>query len=383
MGRTSAAASAALTAAMLPVFLVGALGDHLRRDLGIGETGLGAIVTALFLVAAVAAPVAGRLAERTGPAPPLRAGVLGAAGLAAVTAAAVGPWHLGIPLAAVGVSIALVDTGAARAFADQIADDRLGTAFGIKEASVPTASLLAGLAVPTLAAGVGWRSAFVAAAGIAVATVVVVPRNPPVAGRVSPAGPGDDPQRAGPATGAILVFAAGIGLGAGAATAAATFMVPAMLDRGLAATTAGLTLSAASIASIVARLLLGRWADRPGALPGRAIAVMCLVGAGAGALLATPLTGASATAAAMALLGAGWGWTGLAFLAAVRANPAAPGAAAGTVLSGLGAGGALGPLAYGALAGRLGYATAWVAVALAFLAAAIASAAARRRLVIP
>lgn len=384
MGRTTAAACAALTAVMLPVFLVGALGDHLRRDLGIGEAGLGAVVTALFLVAAVAAPVAGRLAERTGPALPLRTGVVGAAALAAIAATARGPWYLGVALAAVGVTIALVDTGAARAFADQIAGDRLGTAFGIKEASVPAASLLAGLAVPTLAAGVGWRSAFLAAAVVGIAVVAVVPRNPPrqSGGAAGPAAAGDAPT-AGATSGAILVFAAGVGLGAGAATATATFLVPAMLNRGLGATAAGLSLSAASIASILARLLFGRWADRPSAAPVEAIAVMCLVGAAASVVLIAPVPAAVAVAAAIVVVGAGWGWTGLAFLAAVRANPAAPGAAAGTVLSGLGAGGALGPLAYGALAGRVGYAAAWAAVALAFLAAGATSVMARRRFARP
>ena len=384
MGRTTAEACAALTAVMLPVFLVGALGDHLRRDLGLGEAGLGAVVTALFLVAAVAAPLAGRLAERTGPALPLRVGVLGAAALAATAALAGGPWHLGVALAAVGVTIALVDTGAARAFADQIADDRLGTAFGIKEASVPTASLLAGLAVPSLAAGVGWRSAYLAAALIALAVVGVVPRNPSrrvAAGELGAAT--RTAAHAGAASGAILLFAGGIGLGAGAATATATFLVPAMLSRGLDPTAAGLTLSAASIASIVARLSFGRWADRPTAAPIDAIAVMCLVGAAAGAVLVAPVPAAVAVLAAVVVLGAGWGWTGLAFLAAVRANPAAPGAAAGTVLSGLGAGGAMGPLAYGALAGRVGYPAAWAAVALAFLAAAATSALARHRLATP
>jgi len=382
VGRTTAAACAALTAAMLPVFLVGALGDHLRRDLGLGEAGLGAIVTALFVVAAVSAPVAGRLAERTGPALPLRVGVLGAAALAAVAATATGAWYLGVALATVGVTIALVDTGAARAFADQIADDRLGTAFGIKEASVPAASLLAGLAVPTLAAGIGWRSAFLAAAVVAVGVVAVVPRDPPRRRGHTPA-VADEGARAGATSGAILVFAAGIGLGAGAATATATFLVPAMLDRGMGATAAGLTLSGASVASILARLSLGCWADRPATQPVHAITVMCLVGAAGGAVLSAPVPALPAILAATVVLGAGWGWTGLAFLAAVRANPAAPGAAAGTVLSGLGAGGALGPLAYGALAGRVGYAAAWAAVAGAFLAAGATSVVARRRLAVP
>ncbi|MFA9445808.1 MFS transporter [Egicoccus sp. AB-alg6-2] len=382
--RTTATASAALTAAVLPVFLLGALSDHLRRDLGIDETGVGAAVTLLFLTAAVTAPLAGRFAERFGAAVALRSGVLLAGVLAAVTGTlAQRWWQLALPLAFVGVAVGLVDTGAARAFVDRIVAERHGSAFGIKEASVPAASLLAGLSVPTVAAFVGWRAAFVATLGVAVVVAVCLPRDRSLSARS--AGLADAPTPVGDPSGgvvpaAMLLFAVAAGLGAGAATAAATFLVPALADRGFGVAAAGLTLSVASVASIAARLTLGRWADRPSASPTLAVSLLCLLGGGAAVALALPSPAIVGGVAAVVLLGAGWGWTGLAFLAAVRAHPAAPAAAAGIVLSGLGGGGALGPLVFGALAGRVGYATAWTAVAIAFLAAAAASGVARRRL---
>lgn len=385
--RTTTTSSLALTTAVLPVFLIGALSDAIRRDLGFGEAAIGAAVTVLFLSASIAAAPAGRVSERIGAGAALRIGVV-VSGLAtaAIGAFAQSWWHLVVPLVIVGAAIGLIDTGAARAFSDRVPLARQGSAFGIKEASVPAASLLAGLALPTIAAQVGWRGTFVAAIAIAAAVLVVLPRTrgrrrgggpaaAPLAEVTAPA-----PSRArgtvaaasgAVATPSMLRFSAAAGVGTGAATAAATFLVPASTARGLAPATAGVVLSVASVASIAVRLAVGRWADDATRVPTRAVGALLLVGAAGAALLALP-TGAGLTAAAAVLvLGGGWGWTGLAFLAAVRARPDTPAAAAGVVLTGLGAGGALGPLAFGAIAGRGSYPAAWTVAALALAAASV------------
>lgn len=68
-----------------------------------------------------------------------------------------------------------VDTGAARAFSDRVPVGRQGLAFGIKEASIPGASMLAGLSLPVIAAALGWRASFVAAAAVAAVVLVALP----------------------------------------------------------------------------------------------------------------------------------------------------------------------------------------------------------------
>lgn len=172
----------------------------------------------------------------------------------------------------------------------------------------------------------------------------------------------------------MVRFAVAVGLGAGAATAGATFLVPGTTARGLSTATAGVLLVVASLASIATRIGTGRWADRPDAQPARAVAALLALGGTGGVLLAAPLPPVVAGGGALLLLGAGWGWTGLAFLAAVRARPDAPAVAAGEVLTGLGVGGALGPLAFGALAANLAYEAAWAATAAALLLAAATAA---------
>jgi MFS family permease len=374
MLRIVGSASAALTVTMLPVFLVGALSGELGRDLGFSEAEVGAALTLLFIVASIAATPVGRLTERIGATWALRTGVTCAAVILFGVGAWAGTWwQLALPLAAVGVAIGLVDTGAARAFADHLTTVEQGRAFGLKEASVPAAALLAGLAVPAMAAPFGWRSTFMATVALAALVLVALAR---FGSRRTPSldRPGAHPVegdevrvKAVSVRPSTILLAAGAGLGAGAATAAAAFMVPALAARGIATPIAGLVLSAASVASITARILAGSWADRPTSRPHVAIILLASCGSLAALALALPLGLPGVLVAAMVLLGAGWGWTGLAFLVAVRANPKAPAAAAGVTLSGLALGGALGPIAFGGLAARLSYTSAWLTTAVALV----------------
>lgn len=377
--RTTASVAAALTVTVLPVFLIGASTDAIRADLAVSETAIGAAVTVLFTTVGLAAGATGRLTERVGAAMALRIGVVTAAASTAVIGlVATSWWQLTAPLVLVGVAVGLVDTGGARTFADRLRPDRQGLAFGVKEASVPSASLLAGLALPTLTAWFDWRAAFVVAPSLALVVLLLLPRggdtgggrarevgHDEVAARVGTDGTGSG---SGSRTG-LVRFSIAVGLGAGAATAAPTFLVPASTARGLSSAAAGVLLVVASLASIAARIAFGRWADRASARPTPAVAALLALGGAGAAVLAMPAPAGVAAIGAIVLLGAGWGWTGLAFLAAVRARPDAPAVAAGTVLTGLGIGGALGPLAFGALAENGSYAVAWGASATVLLVA--------------
>lgn len=378
--RTTAAGSSALVTAVLPVFLVGAASDAIQADLGFGEAATGAAATVLLLVSGLSAATMGRLTERLGAGIALRLGVA----IAGTCTAAAGLlanswWQLALPLAVVGLAVGLIDTGAARAFADRVPATRQGTAFGIKEASVPAASLLAGLALPTVAVEFGWRAMFVAALGVAAVVWLLLPD--PAA-----TGPRDhDLPVAGTAVTSpgIVRFVVGIGFGTAAATAAATFLVPSVADRGLSTAVAGTVLAVASVGSIVARVLMGRWADRSSTVPTRAVGIMLLIGAAGAGLLATSMPTSVVVLGAILVLAAGWGWTGLAFVAVVRARPEAPAAAAGLVLSGLGLGGALGPAAFGTLVERMSYAAAWTGTGLALAVAAVVTLSTTRALAPP
>lgn len=368
-----AAGSVALTTTVVPVFLTGALSRRMGDDLGYGSGATGAAIAAMFIGAGVFAVPMGRVTERIGPAHAMRAGTLISAVGALLIAGVVSSWwQLALVLFLAGSSVGLVDTGAARAFGDAVPSTRHGIAFGAKEASVPTASLAAGLSIPVLAEQLGWRSAFVAGALLAPLVWVLVPKlSSERSGRDDGAG---GHERRGP----LLLFAAGVALGCGAATAASTLLVPAIEDRGWREADAGLLLAAASAASIAVRLGAGSRGDRQPRSTWAMVATLLGVGAAGAVLLAASSGGPAAVVGAVAVIGGGWGWTGVAYQTAVRVGRERPAAAAGVVLTGLSVGGAAGPAAFDAIASAASYAAAWASSAVALVLGAVAILASRR-----
>lgn len=373
VARAVLAVSLALAAVTSPVFLAGALSTRMRDDFG--GTGASVAVTAFFVGAGLLSVPMGWVADRIGARQALRAGVL-VSGLAdlAIAGWADRWWHVTVVLFLAGTAVGLVDTGGARAFSEGVPDRRHGLAFGIKEASIPAATLLAGLSIPLLAQQLGWRAAFVAAVTFTPAVWTLAPRDR--------SRDGVDGARARRAVrrGPLTLFATGIALGTGAATAAATLFVPAFDARGWSENAAGVLLAVASAASITTRLATGWTSDRRPTASWWAISVLMTVGASGAGLLAVTGEGTAAIPAvvgAVLVIGAGWGWTGLAFQTAVRVSPGAPALAAGIVLAGLSVGGAAGPAAFGALGTNVSYDAAWTAATVAFLAGAAAVVAAR------
>lgn len=319
----------------------------------------------------------GRLTERIGPTLALRAGVSLSGLCALVIAVAAGSWwELALGLLVAGAAVGMVDTGAARAFGDAVPDARQGLAFGTKEASVPAASLIAGLSIPVLVDRTGWRPTFAIGAVLVPVVWAVVPR------LVAGAGAEEESDRhpAGRAPGALVLFAVGVGVGCGAATAAGTLLVPALEDRGWTEDGAGLLLAVASLLSITVRIVAGLRSDaRPTGAWGL-LGALLVAGASGAVVLAARSGDLVVVIGALAVIGAGWGWTGLAYLTAVRLARQRPAAAAGVVLTGLSVGGAAGPAAFGAIAAAWSYGAAWLAAGAALLLGAAAIAAARRGL---
>ncbi|MEV6366463.1 MFS transporter [Micromonospora musae] len=362
--RASASAIVVTIACVLPVFLVGGLAVQLGEDLSFSPAGLGLVVSVYFGVGALASVPSGALAERYGPAVVARAGILlsTACLLAVATLARSYPVLLGL-MAVGGVANALGQLASNAALARHVPPHRQGLSFGVKQAAIPVSTLLAGAAVPTIALTVGWRWAFVAAGGAALAALLAVParegRGSRRAGR-TPAGRG---------TGALVVIGVAATLAAGAANALGTFVVDSAAGRGLAPALAGLTLTLGSAVCVVARIGSGWLADRRSGGHVAVIAAMLLVGAGGLGLLA--VGGVAPLVVGVVLgFGLGWAWPGLLNFAVVRLHPQAPAAATSITQTGVYAGGCLGPLGLGAMAARLGYPAMWGTAALSMLVAA-------------
>ncbi len=372
-GRTVAAAALSATImAVLPVFLVGGLAAFVRPDLGFDEAALGLLAGSFFGAAALVAMPAGGVAARVGEQAALRIGLsLVAAGLS-LAAVAPSVLVLAVALMVSGVGNGFIQPSANQAIARGIATARQGMAFGIKQAGIPSATLLAGVALPVIGSTVGWRWAF---AGSAVIALGVrwrmrgwVPGQLPRSSE-SPSLPRDAGRaRRGVPTRAVLVLAVAGGCGSAASNSLGSFYVDWAVSAGWSVELAGAMLGVASAAGLAARLAVGWSADRLSLLPQHLIAAMLAIGAVA--YLGLAQAGAFGWLAASSIIAyvAGWGWPGLIHLAVVRASPGAPAVATGGLQLGLYAGGVFGPIAFGWIARTAGYDRAWTAAAISALA---------------
>lgn len=374
--RTVAAGSLSTVLASLPVFLLGGLAVLVREDLGFGEVQLGLAASTFFTVAALTAVPAGRVAARAGA---WVTTVLAAALSASVLAGmALAPTYgvLLVALGVGGVANALAQIGTNGSLAEVVPAHQQGRAFGVKQAAVPAATLLAGFALPLVGLTLGWRPAFGGAALLAVGYVVLAPRPTSLRrpARRSTVRTGDA------AVGALAVVAVAAALAAAAVNGLAAFLVESAVSAGFAPSRAGLLLGCGSALGVLARISVGWVADRRDGGHLAIVAAMMATGAVGMSLLATSAVPAMVAGTAL-VFALGWSWPGLMTYAVVRLNPAAPAVATSYTQTGVFAGGATGPVVFGLLVQASSYRVAWSAAAAAMLAAALLMVVARRMLV--
>jgi MFS family permease len=410
--RVTSLAVAYAVLGVLPLFLVSAQSVQLQRDLGFDRAALGLAVSLCFAASALAANPAGRFVERVGPTGGLRLSAsLSLLGLLVMAIVASAWWHVALAVALSGVANALAQVSTNVALASGVPTRRQGVAFGAKQAAIPTASLVAGLALPIVGLVAGWRFAFAGAALVVAVAVLRVPRleggaalrrstaspergtpldDRRAAGRESEsATAGDMPAHRegappGEARGGVrtrlLVLLAIAGLLAGAVgNAIPTFTVDSSVARGIDESLAGLLLAAGSLASIAGRIGSGWVADKRGSLGIAELATLTAIGALAcSALALSHDSDALFAVAVIAGFGAGWGWAGVIYFAVVRTHPQAPAAATAFVLSVVFVGNVIGPAGVGFIAQHGSYELAW-GVGAAVLALATAAALAARQ----
>jgi len=368
---TVSTAAAATALGVLPVFLLGALVVQIRSDVLLSKPMLGLSVSGFFALSALASPFAGRLVERVGAGRGMALGGMAGA-LSMMTAGLAGHWVvLAVGVTLGGLANATGQVAANLALAKAVPARRQGIAFGIKQAAVPAATAVAGLAVPVAGLTVGWRWAFVAGAVLSLVFGVWALRSTGLRSKTPATRRGHQTRRRADMTvRALTVLAFSGALGTFGANTLAAFLVDANVSGGFSPASAGILLATCSLSSVVVRVAVGTFVDarRVPLLP----LVSMMLGAGAAGLVGLSVTTNPVlvvVAAVVAYLGV-WGWNGVFTLAVVRANPSAPAAATGVTQAGLYCGGVVGPSVFGYLAGSSGYDVAWrVTAAMAFLGA--------------
>lgn len=352
------------TVAVIPAFLIGALAVSLRAELGFGPSGLGLVIAWFFVVASACSTMLGQVVERVGVGPSLAIGATASGtALFGVAFAQSLTWLL-VAMTLGGASNAITQPAVNASLSRRIAAGRLGLAFGIKQSAIPAATLLGGLAVPTLGVLLGWRGTFMVVGVCAFIGAVVGFRSGQKA--VPSGGRKRRNVRDLPELKSLVILSCAGLLGAAASTSLGSFFVDAGVEAGLAESAAGLLFALASALGLSMRILLGWIADlRPYRSRFSAIATLLFVGVPGYLLLATGVPAWYIVGGVFAYA-AGWSWPGLYHYTVVSQNPTMPAAATGVIQTGMSFGGGLGPLLVGFVAERTSYDIAWlVAAALA------------------
>ncbi len=370
----------ATTAATLLQFAVGVLAPFLAADLDLSRTQIGLLTSVLFGVGALGSPIAGPLVDRLGGRRLLLA-LFAIAGLGVLGVAAAPSY----PVVVAAVAFGGVATATTNPVTNALITDHLpvggrGVVMGVKQSGVQMGSLLAGLALPSLALALGWRGALVATAltllaGIA-AAVAVVPPDP--VGRAarsqrSASAPTAEERRFGRWLAGYALL-----MGGALAIVGAFVVLYAVEALGYPEDVAGLAAAVIGLVGVISRVVWGRLAER------RATVTAPLVALAAAAVVSLALMwGASAGPRSLLWVGvvaygaSAVAWNTVAMLGIVReVRSEKTGWASGVYQTAFYSGFVVAPLVFGWLVDVTGgYDAGWGLVLALFVAATALSAA--------
>lgn len=357
------------TTGIFPVFLAGALAVQMSQEFGYGPLGIGLSIAGFYAASSLTSISMGRRADRVGWARAIRISVIGCIlSLTAVGLLANSLVSVVFLIGTAGISNALLQPAVNLLIARRAPLPRRGLLFGLKQAAIPLATFLGGISVPVIALTVGWRWAFYGAALIGVGSLALLPPAEEDDGEaISTAG--EYGQSLRPLLPLFLVSL----IGQTGASALGSFVVISAVRTGIGEGEAGLLLAGASMAGIVARVVVASMADRGLRLDLAPISVLLFFGSVGLWLLSIPQTWAAVVGTVIGFT-AGWGWPGLFNLIVVDRHADAPATATATTQTGVYLGNGIGPLVFGLLASS-SFAIAWLVSGGLLMVAAVVAAA--------
>ena len=385
--RAVASAISLTTVANLPLWLLTGLAPQIAASLNFGEAVLGAAVAAFYAVTALASLHCGRVVDRIG----WRRGMVLAALVTIVSLVGMSAVNGLIALFALlvvgSIGFSTAQPCANLALARVVNVRWQGTAFGVKQSSLPVTSLLVGGSVPLFIEPGRWRWSFILAAALVCVLLVVMLRDlvrngepSAVRFRLALRGTrtgGREFRRLPPA---LVMLAAAAGFGAAATISLGGFVIVYGVAAGFTPSQAGQVLAVASVICIVGRVLSGYVVDRRGRGRLMLVAVMMLGGCVGHALLASGGGGWTVVLGAVLAFGMGWAWNGVFAFAVVYHHNEYPATATGVIQAAMGTGGAVGPLLFGLVVDGYGYRPAWAGTAAALATSAVCVLLSRRML---
>lgn len=366
----------------LSILAVAPLSPFLLDALALSRVEVGLFLPAAYLGGVLMSLPAGWLTERRG----VRASLVAAQ---VVTGAMVLVAALWADLAAIliclviaGFGFAVLNPATGKAIVDWFPSRERGQAMGIKQAGLTLGGVASAAVLPPLAVALGWRSAFAMAGGAALVSALLLAtlyRDPPVRA-VAPAAPPNRFADVGPflrRPGVMVVFLCGLALSL-VQSGVLAYLVLSMRDTfGLAVIDAARLLALAHLGGAAGRLGWGVISDRlfeGRRRPGLTINALIAVGA-LGTLALGPALPAALLPPVAVIAGvAAFGWVGLYFaLVAEIGGARAAGLLTGVAVIFAWGGVLVGPPLFGlVLQATDSYRVAWLALAVAALAVAIA-----------
>jgi sugar phosphate permease len=266
-----------MTAGVFQLFLFAVLAAPLIDDIGLTRTEIGVLGSINTLVGALSSPYTGRLTDRLGA---KRAVVsclaISATGMA-LLAAAPGLGWMYVAAAVGGLPQGWTNPATNGLIATRVAPGRRGTVTGIKQSGVTLGAFLAGVTLPALENGLGWRGAtwVYAALFAAMAAAVQLGLTSDASEHHVARSASDVAQPIAPMIWWLAVYAFFMGLASGAVGRFLPLFAEESL--GFSTETAGLIAALGGLLGMFARIVAARVAEHRVA-PTRLLTILSLVG---------------------------------------------------------------------------------------------------------
>lgn len=342
----------------MPVFLVGALATEITDTVPLPSYGIGLAVGTYWAAAALTSAgteVIGKLL------PPSRMAMT-ALLLAVLSLAGSASWIPSWPWLIVWAGIGGISTGLGHPSSNHLLANRIpatvhGLAFGVKQAAVPLAALVAGVSVPVIALTLGWPFGFLVMAVLGSFALLPLAAS---GGRSSKVTQPTSRERLSPRLRPPLVLMATMTMfAAGAVNSAVAFSVVGAVERGIDLGLAGVVLAMGSALAALTRIIAGRVVDK-GHVSALLLIRISIATCAAGLfLMAIPLQ-FSYVAGFLLAAGLGWGWPGLVHFFVSHSAPHNAAGATGIVQTGTYIGNTIGPVAMGAVLAAGSSSAAWL-----------------------
>lgn len=351
-----------------PIFLPGATNDLIRKDLDIKANEIAFVFSLYWLGSIIGAYISKRTNNHFFIQQKLNFSLL-------VTSLALGIIYIYPQIGLwIGAFVGGLVYGYSQPYTNtlivQKCDHRIhGFAFGLKQASIPLATLFCSITVPLLAIPFGWRNIFaIISILLLIYSLIMIKYSfsdktvqPPVKYKT---------KKSLPLNPHLLLLAFCGAFGAMIGNSLGAFLISSLSSNGISLAHASVIAAIAAMASVIVRIMAGIITDKSEVSPQKLLAGMFVFGMFGTSLLATSSWIGQILGALLAY-GAGWGWAGLLHYVTGKSYPGYEGQATSVSQMGVSIGAALGPLLFGWIFTFFGSSVAWftmtVAGALALL----------------